>query len=143
MDSTPQSALKSRLSQPSPFHSSNMSVSSNVGLVFGASGVSGWAVTKELLSYPSSTTFKRVIGLGSQPFTAADRASLPNDSRLELYSGIDLRQDLDDVKGQLGNVISNIGEVTHVYYCGTYYVGVPAMTNYDDNDTICGRYHLY
>ncbi|KAL3461854.1 hypothetical protein BJX64DRAFT_277636 [Aspergillus heterothallicus] len=87
----------------------------NVALVFGASGISGWAVTKNLLSYPTSTTFSRVIALTHRPRTVAE-TGLPQDPRLELYSGIDLRSNLQDVKQQMQSKIPNLDEVTHVYY---------------------------
>ncbi|OJJ08151.1 hypothetical protein ASPVEDRAFT_34326 [Aspergillus versicolor CBS 583.65] len=87
----------------------------NVALVFGASGISGWAVTKNLLSYPSATTFSRVIALTHRPRTVAD-SGLPLDPRLELYSGVDLRANLEDVKQQLTSKIPNLDQVTHVYY---------------------------
>ncbi|KAJ5106604.1 hypothetical protein N7456_003279 [Penicillium angulare] len=76
----------------------------NVALVFGASGISGWAVTKCALSYPTPTTFGRVIG------------GLPQDVRLELYSGVNLRGNLDEVLCQLEEKVPNLEDVTHVYY---------------------------
>ncbi|KAL4780060.1 hypothetical protein BJX76DRAFT_339163 [Aspergillus varians] len=87
----------------------------NVALVFGASGISGWAVTKNLLSYPSSTTFSRIIALTHRPRTVED-SGLPSDPRLELYSGIDLRGTLQDVKHQMQSRIPDLEQVTHVYY---------------------------
>lgn len=89
----------------------------NVALVFGASGISGWAVTKNLLSYPSATAFSRVIALTHRPRTVED-SGLPLDPRLELYSGVDLRANLDYVKQQLTSKIPNLDQVTHVYYLG-------------------------
>lgn len=89
----------------------------NVALVFGASGISGWAVTKNLLSYPSATALSRVIALTHRPRTVED-SGLPLDPRLELYSGVDLRANLDDVKQQLTSKIPNLDQVTHVYYLG-------------------------
>ncbi|KAL4864895.1 hypothetical protein BDV12DRAFT_188622 [Aspergillus spectabilis] len=59
----------------------------NVALVFGASGISGWAVTKNLLSYPFSTTFSRIIAL-THP----------------------------SVKEQLQSKVPRLDEVTHVHY---------------------------
>ncbi|PLB36008.1 SDR family oxidoreductase [Aspergillus candidus] len=91
-----------------------MAESKNVALVFGASGISGWAVAKNVLSYPTSTTFSRVIGLTHRPRTV-EESGLPQDPRLELHSGINLRSSLDDVLGQLRK-IPNVDEVTHVYY---------------------------
>ena len=89
----------------------------NVALVFGASGISGWAVTKNLLSYPSASTFTRVIALANRPRSLAE-CSLPQDPRLELYSGIDLRGNLDQVLGTMKGKIPNLNEITHMYYCG-------------------------
>ncbi|KAL5336870.1 hypothetical protein BJX70DRAFT_371360 [Aspergillus crustosus] len=87
----------------------------NVALVFGASGISGWAVTKNLLSYPSPTTFSRVIALTHRPRTL-EETRLPVDPRLELYSGVNLRDSLEDVKDQLQGKIAKVEEITHVYY---------------------------
>ena len=89
----------------------------NVALVFGASGISGWAVTKNLLSYPSTSTFSRVIALTNRPRSLAE-CSLPQDPRIELYSGIDLRGSLDQVLGTMKEKIPNLNEITHMYYCG-------------------------
>ncbi|KAL4792442.1 hypothetical protein BDV19DRAFT_380816 [Aspergillus venezuelensis] len=63
------------------------------------------AVTKNLLSYPSSTTFSRIIALTHRLRTVED-SGLPSDPRLELYSGIDLR----------ATRFLGLEEVTQVYY---------------------------
>lgn len=89
----------------------------NVALVFGASGISGWAVTRNLLCYPSPTTFSRVVGLTHKPRSVAD-SGLPQDSRLELYSGVDLRGTVDQVRAQMQSTIPKLEDVTHMYYCG-------------------------
>ena len=95
-----------------------MADSKRVALVFGASGISEWAVAKDLLSYPTETTFSRVISLTHRPRTVT-RSGLPEDTRLELYSGIDLRSDLENMKNQMQARIPNLNQVTHMYYCGT------------------------
>lgn len=89
----------------------------NVALVFGASGISGWAITRNLLSYPTPTTFSRVIGLTNRPMSI-EEGKFPEDPRLELHSGIDLRGDLVRVKEQMQEKIIRLEEVTHVYYGG-------------------------
>jgi hypothetical protein len=82
-------------------------------LVFGASGVTGHAIIKTLLSYPTPTTFSRVIGLTNRPLSSAI-ARLPEDERLELYSEINL---LEREKSLLQlQHIPGIQQVTHVYY---------------------------
>lgn len=89
----------------------------NVALVFGASGISGWAVTKNLLSYPTANTFRRIIALTNRPRSLAENG-LPQDPRLELYSGIDLRGSLEEVLEGMKGKIPSLSEVTHMYYCG-------------------------
>lgn len=91
--------------------------SQNVALVFGASGISGWAVAKNCLSYPSTETFRRVIALTNRPRSQKE-CGLPYDDRIELYSGINLRGSLDEVLGGLMEKIPHLEEVTHMYYCG-------------------------
>jgi nucleoside-diphosphate-sugar epimerase len=94
------------------------SVDRNVALVFGASGISGWAVTNNLLSYPAATTFSRIIGLTNRPMDK-ENSQLPiDDPRLEIYDGVDLRGDQASVMQQMRAIIPNVDEVTHVYYCG-------------------------
>ncbi|RDH35148.1 hypothetical protein BDQ94DRAFT_168820 [Aspergillus welwitschiae] len=86
-----------------------------VALVFGASGISGWAVTRSLLEYPTRSTFSRVIGLTHRPQTRG-QLGLPDDPRLEVYSGINLRGSLDKVMTQMRETIPQLDQVTHVYY---------------------------
>jgi hypothetical protein len=82
-------------------------------LVFGASGITGHAILKTLLTYPTSATFSRIIGLTNRPLTTAD-SHLEADQRVELYSGIDL---LDREKSLLQlQHVPGIKQVTHVYY---------------------------
>jgi hypothetical protein len=82
-------------------------------LVFGASGVTGHGIIKALLSYPTPTTFSRVIGLTNRPLSSSV-ARLPNDERLELYSEINL---LEREKSLLQlEHVPGIQQVTHVYY---------------------------
>jgi hypothetical protein len=94
-----------------------MTESRNVALIFGASGISGWAVTKWALEYPSTTTFSRVIGLTNKPLPLKD-SGLPKDSRLELYNGLNLRGCFNEVLGQLQEKVPNLEDITHVYYLG-------------------------
>lgn len=94
-----------------------MTESRKVALIFGASGISGWAVTKCALSYPTPTTFQRVIGLTNRPLPL-EKSGLPHDSRLELHSGVNLRGTLDEVKSQLEEKVPDMDDVTHVYYLG-------------------------
>jgi hypothetical protein len=94
-----------------------MVIKASRALVFGASGITGWAIIQEALHYPSSNTFDRVIGLTKRPLTKSD-ASLPDDERLLLHSGIDLTSELNSLVEGLKK-INGIDEVTHVYFAGT------------------------
>lgn len=85
-------------------------------LVFGDSGITGWAIVQEALKYPSLATFDRVIGLTNRPLTKSE-AFLPDDDRLELYSGVDLSSGVPAVKAKLER-INGIQGVTHVYFSG-------------------------
>ncbi|KAK2745757.1 hypothetical protein FQN55_006078 [Onygenales sp. PD_40] len=93
-----------------------MAEKKNVALVFGASGISGWAVSKNLLSYPSSRTFTRIIALTYRQ-NSLDGGTFPQDPRLEIYSGINVRGELNEVKKGIQQRIPEVEEVTHVYYC--------------------------
>jgi hypothetical protein len=87
-------------------------------LIFGASGISGWAIARECLTYPTTDTFERIIALSNQPLQKEEfLLRNANSDRLELYSGIDLTKDLDDVSSQLA-AISGIRKTTHAFYSG-------------------------
>jgi hypothetical protein len=92
------------------------SASERTALVFGASGIIGWDVTLQALQYPVPQAFKRVIALTNRPLTKKD-AYLPDDSRLDIYSGIDLASGVEDAINSLAKV-PGIGDVTHVYFAG-------------------------
>lgn len=94
-----------------------MALNRNVALVFEASGISGWVLVKNLLTYPSASTFSRVIPLTNRPSTL-EALGLPQDARIELHGGIDLRTSPEQVVGQLRARIAGLEEVTHVYYNG-------------------------
>lgn len=96
------------------------SLEKNVALVFGASGISGWAVTKNLLSYPTSTTFSRVIALTNRPLDLSERNLPEDDARLQFYHGVNLRGQREEVVKQMKAVIPDVEEVTHVYYLGKF-----------------------
>ena len=58
-------------------------------LVFGESGISGWAITRTCLSYSISTTFSRVIALTNRP-EAKEAFPLPdpNEQRLQVHGAL-------------------------------------------------------
>jgi len=85
-------------------------------LVLGASGVSGWGVLDELRTYPTPTTFKRIIGLTFRPLTK-ETAMVPREDydRVELYSGFDLGLPVEKIAAKL-KAIDNIADVGPVYF---------------------------
>ena len=89
--------------------------SDNHALVFGASGVSGWGIMYQLLSYPTSTTWSSINGVTNRPLSAKD-TYLPDDARLHLASGIDLTKPASEVAQLLKEKIQNIDKITHVFF---------------------------
>ncbi|KAI0534958.1 hypothetical protein GGR58DRAFT_519771 [Xylaria digitata] len=85
----------------------------NVALIFGASGISGWALMRECLSYPLQDTFARVIALTKRPLSKR-AACVPDDPRLEIQNGLDLTNE-DQVEPKLKS-IEGISDVTHIYF---------------------------
>jgi len=83
-------------------------------LIFGASGISGWALVKEALNYPTPTTFGQVTAITNRPLSFTD-TQWPDDPRLRLASGIDLTASVDTVVNALKEKVVNIDTVTHVF----------------------------
>ncbi|PQE20569.1 3-oxo-Delta(45)-steroid 5-beta-reductase protein [Rutstroemia sp. NJR-2017a BBW] len=93
-------------------------------LIFGASGISGWAIVREALQHKGPTdrnskskpTFDRVIALSRSPLNESEFLITKDITikRLVLHSGIDLGQAEDaDI---LFKNIEGIEKTTHVYY---------------------------
>lgn len=95
-------------------------------LIFGASGISGWALLNQTLQYPTPTTFSRVTGLCNQPWIKKD-TYISDDQRLNIVSGIDLTQSVEVVKAQLKEKVEKVESVDVVFFCGNFqncYVGI-------------------
>ena len=90
---------------------------SKSALVFGASGVTGWAFINEILNdYPKQNTWKRAHALTNRPLSQ-EQSQWPKDPRLNIVSGIDLLANTQEsLEDELKENIPNIGEVTHMYY---------------------------
>jgi hypothetical protein len=95
---------------------SEASAENRTALIFGASGITGWAVMREALRYPSPVAFKQVIGLTNRPLDRS-KLLLPSDDRLTLASGIDLTKNIAEVAAKL-DTINGIGDVTDVFFAG-------------------------
>lgn len=83
-------------------------------LVFGASGICGWAIANQCLSYPSKDTFKQITALTNRPLSKED-SGWPVESRLNLVSGIDLTLSEEEIYDALRSK-TNTQNVTHVFY---------------------------
>ncbi|KAL6901088.1 hypothetical protein GGI43DRAFT_433838 [Trichoderma evansii] len=94
--------------------SSAPAIANRTALVFGASGITGWAILREALKYPTPSTFRKVIGLTNRPLDRS-KSFLPEDSRLTIAHGIDLTGTVDDVVAKLAG-IDSIKDVTDVYF---------------------------
>ncbi|KFY76853.1 hypothetical protein V499_03631 [Pseudogymnoascus sp. VKM F-103] len=89
---------------------------SKSALIFGASGVTGWAFVNEILNdYPKEEIWDKVYALTNRPLNQSD-SLWPNDERLTIVSGIDLlKGSQEDLEGAFQK-IEGIEKVTHVYY---------------------------
>ncbi|GCB23025.1 3-oxo-Delta(4,5)-steroid 5-beta-reductase [Aspergillus awamori] len=90
-------------------------------IVYGASGLIGWALINQLLSpYPVADTFKKVTAVTNRPLVHSDTYWPEEEShrpRLQLASGVDLRSwDRDRLAEWLRQVVEDSQGVTHVYY---------------------------
>lgn len=91
-----------------------------VALVFGASGVTGWAFVNEILNdYPRKGIWKSVLALTNRPLDTT-QAMWPKDDRVAITSGLNLLEgSQQDVEAKLARV-AGIEEVTHVFYLGQF-----------------------
>ncbi|KAF9895130.1 hypothetical protein FE257_000032 [Aspergillus nanangensis] len=85
-------------------------------LVFGASGISGWALMNQTLSYPTPSTFRRVTGLCNRPLAPED-SFLPDDPRLNIVAGVDLTASVETVTSQLKAKVPEVDTVEIVFFC--------------------------
>ena len=91
----------------------------NHALVYGASGISGWAIVNAILNdYPEKGTFSKVSALVNRPLARED-ALWPDDPRLQIVSGIDLLEgSQEDLEKTIREKVKDVDTVTQVYfYC--------------------------
>ena len=86
-------------------------------LVFGASGIGGWAIVNALCNnYPSKDTSSSITALTNRPLPI-EISQWPDDSRLNVVSGIDLMKDgQKDLENMLKGRITNMHTVTQLYF---------------------------
>ncbi|CAO1602992.1 MAG: hypothetical protein LQ349_005949 [Xanthoria aureola] len=117
-------------------------------LVFGASGLIGWAIIDQLLSnYPSPGTFAKVTALVNRPLDIQDSfwpleanrplnvQGSPEQPELQLVSGINLANGtVQSVTELLQTKVKGIEHVTHVFYFVYKYEEKPE----DEVRVVCG-----
>jgi nucleoside-diphosphate-sugar epimerase len=92
-------------------------------IVFGASGLIGWALVDQLLQpYPHDGAFSKVTAVTNRPLNLSESHWPEADSHrpdLQLVSGIDLRHgDAAVLAGSLKQAVEEIESITHIYYLG-------------------------
>jgi nucleoside-diphosphate-sugar epimerase len=97
--------------------------SNNHAIVFGASGLIGWALVDQLLSpYPHAGSFSKVTAVTNRPLNLSESHWPEPDSHrpdLQLVSGVDLRHgDAAALAECLKREVEDIESVTHIYYLG-------------------------
>ena len=100
--------------------------STNHALVFGASGLAGWAVVDQLLqNYPASGTFSKVIALVNRPLSLASShwpGPSPSRPSLDLISGVNLLAEgtIEEFSETLKEKVQDIANVSHAFYFGMF-----------------------
>lgn len=86
-------------------------------LVFGASGITGWAIVNAILNgYPTPEVFSQVTALTNRPLSL-EASQWPVSDKLQLVSGIDLLHgDQTALENTLQQSVPNVDQVTHVYF---------------------------
>jgi nucleoside-diphosphate-sugar epimerase len=99
-----------------------MAEGSHHAIVFGASGLIGWALVDQLLgSHPYARSVSKVTAVTNRPLNLSQTYwPEPNGRReLQLVSGIDLRRgDGPTLAESLLQKVKDIRTVTHIYYLG-------------------------
>lgn len=95
----------------------SISPTKNHALVFGASGITGWAIVNAILNnYPSPETFHRITALTNRPLSH-DAAQWPASDNLQVVYGLDLlRGDQAALESEMKQRVRDMQTVTHVYF---------------------------
>lgn len=92
----------------------------NHALIYGATGIQGWAVVNQLLQgYPSPDSFSQVTALANRP--PCEDMLWPQSNKLQIISGIDLlnKGGQEALQQQMLEKVPGIETVTHVFFFGT------------------------
>lgn len=98
-------------------------MASNHALVFGATGIQGWAVVNQLLhDYPKPSSFSKITALTNRPIPK-DQILWPSSSKLQTVSGIDLLD--SNLAEELRRNVPSIETVTHIFFFAYIFKPVP------------------
>lgn len=115
-------------------------MSANHALVFGASGITGWAITNALINdYPHDTTFSKITALTNRPLTP-EIAQWPPSKKLQVVSGLDLltEKGQEGLEVEMKEKVKSIETVTHVYFFA-YIMDLDSDTEIDINVKLLSR----
>ncbi|KAL6711301.1 hypothetical protein ACN47E_005832 [Coniothyrium glycines] len=89
----------------------------NHALIYGASGISGWAVVNAILNgYPTKEAFSRVTAMVNRALTR-EMALWPDDPRLQIVCGVDLLGgSQEDLEKQIREKVQGVEGVSQVYF---------------------------
>lgn len=99
----------------------------NHALIFGATGIQGWAVTDQLLNgYPSSDSFTKITALTNRPIT--EEILWLESPKLQVISGINLLTDSgqEGLNKKLKERVPDIETVTQVFFFAYIYEEDPS-----------------
>ncbi|KAK1623976.1 hypothetical protein BDP81DRAFT_410271 [Colletotrichum phormii] len=88
-------------------------------LVFGSSGITGWAITNMILQgYPGKDIFDSVTALTNRPISH-ETTQWPTSEKLRIISGVDILtpEGQEALEIDLQNKVESIKKITHVYFC--------------------------
>ena len=91
----------------------------NHALVFGATGIQGWAVVNQILNgYPAENAFDKVTALTNRPIT--EEMLWPESKKLQVVSGINLltEKGLEGLEKEMKERIPGVDTVTHMFFFG-------------------------
>lgn len=86
-------------------------------LVYGASGITGWAIVNQILDgFPADNTFTKVTALTNRPLPP-ETAQWPSSSKLQVVSGLNLLEgDQATLEKTMKDRVPDIENVSHVYF---------------------------
>ncbi|KAF2810070.1 uncharacterized protein BDZ99DRAFT_570697 [Mytilinidion resinicola] len=107
-----------------------MAPTGNHALIFGASGITGWAIVNAILNgYPTKDAFAKVTALVNRPLSR-EVAQWPDDPRLQIITGINLLKGTqEELEKEIKEKVPGVETVNQVFFY--------AYKQDNDNDTEC------